>query len=74
MSTLPVRVLQDNNKQSFIPFVPATAVPIPGTPYKITDAEGILKVLSVIPGFDSEKKQILRHNLGVLEWVDVDSE
>lgn len=74
MSTLPVRILQDKNKQPFIPFVPASAVPIPSTPYKITDAEGLLILLSVIPGFNSEKKQILRHNLGVLEWVDIDSE
>lgn len=72
MSTLPVRVLQDNNKQSFIPFVPATAVPIPGTPYKITDKEGVLALLSSIPGYDSNKNQTLKHSKGFLEWVDVE--
>lgn len=74
MSTLPVRILQDNNEQPFIPFVPASAVPIPGTPYKITDTEGLLNLLSIIPGFDPTKNQTLQNNSGTLIWVDIDSE
>lgn len=74
MSTLPVRILQDKNKQPFIPFVPASAVPISGTAYKITDPEGLLSLLSIIPGFDPAKKQTLQNNSGTLIWVDIGSE
>jgi hypothetical protein len=74
MSTVPVRFLQDKDKQPFIPYVPANAVPISGTPYKLTDKEGILAILSKIPGYNVNKNQTLKHSKGVLEWVDVDSE
>lgn len=73
MSTLPVRILQDKNRQPFIPFVPASAIPVAGTPYKLTDVEGILALLSKLPGFNPAKKQTLQNNSGTLIWVDIDS-
>lgn len=68
MTQIPIKLLKDKAQRPFIPYVPADAVPINSTDYMLTEPEGILELLKVVPHYSGSSEQVLSQKNGALDW------